>query len=204
VVEASPASTSERIRHLLDRPDRVRIDGRPLDSRALGRFYRPREFAPAWDARDGGSERAALLLRALVAAARHGLDPTRYHLDAIRGRQASANGGHTGELDLLLTGAFVGYARDVRAGRLPPGRRDPDWGIAAASFDAVATLAEGACEPTTFGARLASLLPPAKEYGRLVGALQRYREVAARGDWRVPPGAPLRPGDDDIGRVRSC
>jgi murein L,D-transpeptidase YcbB/YkuD len=198
VVEAAPASTSQRIQQLLDRPDGVRIAGQPLDSRALGRFYRPREFAPAWDARDGGSERAALLLRALVAAETHGLDPTRYHLDAIRGRQASANGGHTAELDLLLTAAFLGYARDVRAGRLPPGRRDPDWGITTASFDAVAALAEGAREPATFGARLASLPPPAKEYGRLVEALRRYREVAVRGDWpRVPPGAPLRLGDDD-------
>lgn len=199
VVEAAPASTSQRIRELLDRPDGLRIDGQSLDPRTLGRFYRPRDFAPAWDARDGGPDRAALLLRALVTAETHGLDPARYHLDAIRGRQASANGGHTGELDLLLTAAFLGYARDVRAGRVPPGRRDPDWGISAAPFDAAAALTRGVREPATFRALLASLPPPAKDYGRLVEALRRYREVAARSDWPlVPPGALLRPGDDDV------
>ena len=91
VVEAAPASTSQRIRELLDRPDGLRIDGQSLDPRALARFYRPRDFAPAWDARDGGPDRAALLLRALVTAETHGLDPARYHLDAIRGRHASSN-----------------------------------------------------------------------------------------------------------------
>ena len=199
VVAAAPASTSQRIRDLLDRPDGLRIDGQSLDPRALGRFYRPRDFAPAWDAHDGGLDRTALLLRALVTAETHGLDPARYHLDAIRGRQASSNGRHTGELDLLLTAAFLGYARDVRTGRLPPGRRDRDWGISAAPFDAVAALARDGREPATLRALLASLPPPAKDYGRLVEALRRYRAVAARDDWPLaPPGAPLRPGDADV------
>ena len=197
-VDAAPASTSQRIRELLDRPDGLRIDGQSLDPRALGRFYRPRDFAPAWDPRDGGPDRATLLLRALVTAETHGLDPARYHVDAIRARQASSNGGHAAELDLLLTAAFLGYARDVRAGRLPPGRRDPDWGIPAPPFDAVSALIQGIRQPATFPALLASLPPPGKDCGRLVEALRRYRALAARSDWpRVPPGVPLRPGDDD-------
>ncbi len=198
VAEATPASTSQRIRELLERPDGLRIDGQSLDSRALERFYRPRDFAPAWDAHDGGLDRTALLLRALATADAHGLDPGRYHLDAIRARQSSSNGGQTAELDLLLTAAFLGYARDVRAGRLAPGRRDPDWGIPAPPFDAVSALTQGVRQPATFPALLASLPPPATDYARLVEALRRYREVAARSDWPlVPPGAPLRPGDDD-------
>jgi murein L,D-transpeptidase YcbB/YkuD len=45
---------------------------------------------------------------------------------------------------------------------------------------------------------LASLPPPAPDYGRLVDALRRYRAIAAHGDWpRVDAGTPLRPGDDD-------
>ena len=193
-VEAAPTSTSQRIRELLDGPDGLRIDGQSLDPRALGRFYRPRDFAPAWDPRDGGPDRATLLLRALVTAETHGLDPARYHVDAIRARQASSNGGHAAELDLLLTAAFLGYARDVRAG---PGRRDPDWGIPAPPFDAVSALIQGIRQPATFPALLASLPPPGKDYGRLVEALRRYRALAAWSDWpRVPPGVPLRPGDD--------
>jgi murein L,D-transpeptidase YcbB/YkuD len=135
VGETTPGASSARIRDLLERADGLRIDGQPLDARALGRFYRPRDFAPAWDAPDDGRERAVSLLRALATADAHGLDPGRYRLDAIRARQSSGNGGQAAELDLLLTAAFLDYARDIRTGRLPPARRDPDWGIAAPSFD---------------------------------------------------------------------
>ena len=191
-------ATSPRIRELLERPDGLRVDGQSLDPRALGRFYRPRAFAPAWDAPDGGLDRTALLLRALATADTHGLDPGRYHLDAIRAHRSSANGGHTAELDLLLTAAFLGYAGDVRAGRVPPGRRDPDWAIPAPRFDAVSALTRGVRQPATFSALLASLPPPAPGYGRLVEALQRYRAIAERSGWPpVPSGPLLRRGDDD-------
>jgi len=107
---------------------------------------------------------------------------------------------------LLLTAAFLGYAGDVRAGRLPPGRRDPDWGIPASRFDAVAALSQGVRQPAAFRTLLASLPPPATDYARLVEALRRYRAIAARSEWPpVVPGAPLRPGDDDarIAAVRA-
>jgi murein L,D-transpeptidase YcbB/YkuD len=199
---SSPGSTSDHVRALLERPDGLHLDGWSLDARTLGRFYRPRDFAPAWDPRDGGRDRAELLLRALSTAGAHGLDRSRYPLDAIRSRQASAGDRHAGELDLLLTAAFLSYANDVRAGRLPPSRRDPDWGITGAPFDAVAALTHGARAPGAFHALLASLPPPAKDYGRLVEALRRYRKAAAR-DWPlVSPGTPLRSGEDDV-RVRA-
>jgi murein L,D-transpeptidase YcbB/YkuD len=198
LAQAASAPTSQRIRELVERPDGLRIDGQSVDARALGRFYRARDFTPAWDARDGGLDRTALLLRTLATAETHGLDPARYHRDAIRARESSSNGGHPAELDLLLTAAFLGYANDVRAGRLPPGRRDPDWGIPASRFDAVSALSQGVRQPPTFPALLASLPPPAKDYAGLVQALGRYRAIEARRDWtRVPPGAPLRAGDDD-------
>ena len=194
----APGATGPRIRALLERPEGPRIDGHALDPRALGRFYRPRDFTPAWDARDGGTDRAALLLETLATAEAHGLEPARYRLEAIRARQSSSNGGPAAELDLLLTAAFLDYANDLRTGRLPPDRRDPDWGIPAARFDAVSALSEAIRRPATFPALVASLPPPAKDYARLVEALRRYRAGAARGDWpRVPPGAPLRAGDDD-------
>ena len=62
-LEAEPtagAVSRSGIRQLLGSPDGLRIAGRSLDTRALGRFYRARDFAPAWDASDGGRERAAL------------------------------------------------------------------------------------------------------------------------------------------------
>ncbi|HEY7653492.1 MAG TPA: L,D-transpeptidase family protein [Methylomirabilota bacterium] len=197
--ESAAGSVSPRgIRELVDRPAELRIDGQRLDLRALRRFYRPRGFAPAWEGNDGGPARASLLLQALATADAHGLDPERYHLVAIRARQASAGGRRATEIELLLTDAFLRYATDVRAGRRPAGSEQVDWGIPAPPFDAVSALTQGVHRPATFATLLASLPPPMKEYRWLVEGLRRYRVIAARNGWPpVPPGALLRPGDDD-------
>ena len=192
------AVSRSSIRQLLASPDGLRIAGRSLDTRALGRFYRARDFAPAWDAGDGGPERAALLLQALASADAHGLDPGRYHLEAIRARRASADARSTSEVELLLTDAFVRYATEVRTGRRPPGYVEPDWGIPVPRFDAVSALAQALRPSVSFSEMLASLPPPAADYRRLVEALRRYRAIGARGGWpQVPAGTLLRPGDED-------
>ena len=191
-------SSRRAIREALEQPGTPRIDGRSLDRPALTRFYRPREFAPAWGAVDGGRERASRLLQALTASEAHGLRPARYHVDAIRARGAGTAAGWSVEAELLLTDAFVRYATDVRSGRRPAGFAEADWGIPAQPFDAVSALARGLREPTSWTTLLASLPPPAPEYGRLVDALRRYRAIAAHGDWPlVPAGTPLSAGDDD-------
>ena len=191
--------TRRDIREVLDRPAALRRDGPRLDLGALRRFYRARDFAPAWDAEDGGPARASLLLQALATADAHGLDPERYHLAAIRARPGRPDGPGTTELELLRTDAFLRYATDVRAGRRPAGHVPADWGIPAAPFDAVSALTQGLRRPATFGALLASLPPPAEGYRWLVEGLRRYRAIAARSGWPpVPPGAPLKPGDDDV------
>ncbi len=183
------------LRRLLASPDGLRIAGSTLDARALARFYRARDFAPAWGAGDGGRERAALLREALAGAESHGLDPARYHLAAIRARRSG--GSDAAEIELLLTDAFVRYATEIRAGRRIPGYTEPDWAIVTPRFDAVSTLTQALREPASFAAMLASLPPPASDYRALVAALGRYRALAARGGWPpVPPGTFLKPGDE--------
>jgi murein L,D-transpeptidase YcbB/YkuD len=189
------------IRQLLTSPEGLRIAGRSLDGRALGRFYRARDFSPAWETGDGGRERAALLIEALARADAHGLDPGRYHLEAIRARRASGSARSATETELLLTDAFIRYASEIRAGRRPAGYVEADWGIVAPRFDAVGALTRALREPAGFAAVLASLPPPGPDYRALVAALGRYRAIAARGGWPpVPPGTYLRPGDEE-GRV---
>jgi L,D-transpeptidase YcbB len=186
------------LRRLLASPDGLRIAGSTLDARALGRFYRTRDFAPAWGAGDGGRERAALLLEALAGAESHGLDPARYHLAAIRARRSGGSARDAAEIELLLTDAFVRYATEIRAGRRTPGYTEPDWAIVTPRFDAVSTLTQALREPASFAAMLASLPPPASDYRALVTALGRYRALAARGGWPpVPPGTFLKPGDEE-------
>jgi murein L,D-transpeptidase YcbB/YkuD len=186
------------LRRLLASPDGLRIAGSTLDARALGRFYRTRDFAPAWGAGDGGRERAALLLEALAGAESHGLDPARYHLAAIRARRSGGSARDAAEIELLLTDAFVRYATEIRAGRRIPGYTEPDWAIVTPRFDAVSTLTQALREPGGFAATLAALPPPASDYRALVAALGRYRALAARGGWPpVPPGTFLKPGDEE-------
>lgn len=186
------------LRRLLASPDGLRIAGSTLDARALGRFYRTRDFAPAWGAGDGGRERAALLLEALAGAESHGLDRARYHLAAIRARRSGGSARDAAEIELLLTDAFVRYATEIRAGRRTPGYTEPDWAIVTPRFDAVSTLTQALREPASFAAMLASLPPPASDYRALVAALGRYRTLAARGGWPpVPPGTFLKPGDEE-------
>ena len=189
------------IRRLLTGPEGLRIAGQSLDRQALARFYRAREFSPAWDVGDGGRERAALLLQALERADTHGLDPRRYHLEAIRARRTSGSARSATEIELLLTDAFVRYAIEIRTGRRPAGYVEADWGIVAPRFDAVGALTRALHEPAGFSAVLASLPPPGPDYRALVVALGRYRALAARGGWPpVPPGTYLKPGDEE-GRV---
>lgn len=197
--EPTAGSVTQRgIRELLDRPAELRIDAARLDVRALRRFYRPRNFLPAWDGSHGGIERASLLLQALATADAHGLDPERYHLQAIRARQPHAGGRSTIEMEVLLTDAFLRYATDIRSGRRLAGELPEDWGILAPPFDAVTALTQGVRRAATFAALLASLPPPMEDYRRLVEGLRRYRAIAARDGWPlVPPGALLKPGDDD-------
>ena len=51
--EAGAASRGA-VREALERPGALRIDGQSLDRPALLRFYRTRDFAPAWSAGDAG------------------------------------------------------------------------------------------------------------------------------------------------------
>jgi murein L,D-transpeptidase YcbB/YkuD len=192
------AASRSDLRRLLAGPDGLRIAGRALDARALGRFYRTRDFAPAWGAGDGGRERAALLLEAMAVADSHGLDPARYHLAAIRARRSGGSARDAVEIELLLTDAFVRYATEIRVGRRIPGYAEPDWAIVTPRFDAVSTLTQALREPAGFAAVLASLPPPAPDYRALVAALGRYRALAARGGWPpMPAGTFLRPGDEE-------
>ncbi len=197
--EPDPGTVSRSdIQRLLASPDGLRIAGTTLDARALGRFYRARDFAPAWGPGGGGRERGALLVEALASAETHGLEPGRYHLEAIRARRSSGSARDAIEVELLLTDAFVRYATEIRAGRRIPGYTEPDWAIVAPRFDAVSALTQSLREPGSFAAALASLPPPAPDYRALVAALGRYRALAARGGWPpMPPGALLKPGDEE-------
>ena len=169
----------------------LRVDGRELRRGALRGVYRARAFAPIWTADPAGLERAAVLLRALGAAALHGLEPEDYHVEAIGRRVLVAEAPRAVDRELLLTDALLRYAGDLRVGRVRPGEVDRDWAIVPPPFDAAVELAR-ALDADALPTWLGRLAPARPEYAALVEALARHR---AAGGWpAVLPGESLRLG----------
>jgi murein L,D-transpeptidase YcbB/YkuD len=155
----------------------------------LLRFYRGRDFRPAWIETSGVSLETADMVELLRRAPLEGLSAERYHVASIDDRLASpADEVHLAQLDLLLTDAWLTYAREVCVGRVQPKAVDPQWRIARQPFDAVAAL-EQALVQRKLVKSLDALAPPHEGYRRLRVALARYRSVERHGGWpEVGPG----------------
>jgi murein L,D-transpeptidase YcbB/YkuD len=209
---APPATATEvmgpvpaEVQDLLQRGDTLRVDGREITVAPLARFYRAREFAPAWGPDGDGLRRAELTLETLGRADDHGLAASDYVSIALRRRAQPATGVEAAERELLLTDALLRYAADVRGGRIRPAAAQPDWGIPERPPPDLAAGLAAAIEGDSLQAWLAALPPPHAGYARLVEALRRYRVVADRGGWPViPPGPPRAAGstDDRLARLR--
>ena len=164
------------------------IDGEGIHSgQALQHFYRTRDYAPAWIDVTGVALQATDVLERLRRAWIEGLEPARYHVAAIETLvQHASDVEQLAQLDLLLSDAFLSYARDVREGRVRPAHVDPTWRITAESFDYAAAL-ETALAEQTAAATLDTMPPPHEGYRRLRVALARYNAVERRGGWPVLP-----------------
>lgn len=179
---------SDLLRHLVAVAPIAGIDGETVNSRAdLQRFYRLRDYAPAWIEETGVTLQAADVLERLRRAWIDGLEPARYHPDAIEALISSAEDVvQLAQLDLLLTDAFLSYARDVRKGRVLPQQVDPAWRIPAEPFDYPQALAE-ALSSRNVAATLDAMAPEHEGYRRLRVALARYHALERRGGWPTLP-----------------
>ena len=141
-------------------------------------FYSRRDFQPAWtDTSD--QQEAATDVRAVLAHAHdQGLRDSEYAVS----RNGGSRGKDAAQFEIALTGAVLRYARDVRAGRLPPGSVFEDVELPAKTFDAAAELNE-ALEQHSLDVFFAGLPPAHPEYRRLMAALARYRGIADAGGW---------------------
>lgn len=185
-------------------PLSITVAGDKLASaRLLSRFYTQRLFWPAWSDNDGSVALGEVLLQALRDAEHEGLNPKEYHLVRLEKLLAEIRQGQSqylpplptslATLDLLLSDAFLTYAR-----HLADGRSNPDRPLAGAhsgeSGPALETRLQWALETQNIAATLNALLPPQPEYARLRQALMHYRRAVAAGGWPPLP-AGLRKGD---------
>ncbi|MGE0826647.1 MAG: murein L,D-transpeptidase [Candidatus Binatia bacterium] len=173
----------------------------------LMRFYQGRAYQPAWSRDSTLSLQVDSLVSALRAADQQGLIPGEYHLadiekllQAIRGNQEvllPLAPEQLGDLDLLLTDAFLTYSSHLWFGRVNPAVANGAWGVKRPARDFVGLLQQ-ALATQSVTAILQSLTPSLAAYRKLQEALAAYRMRARAGGWPVlPPGQTLHPGDQD-------
>jgi murein L,D-transpeptidase YcbB/YkuD len=159
---------------------------RICDAAGLRTFYARREHRPAWDARS-----TTALLTAIDSLAEEGLEPNRYHREALLRLPPDA------ERDVLATDAFLTAATHLSQGVVDPQFARPPWCALPPKID-VAALLQSALDDGTIEETLARVTVRHEGYVRLRKALAAYSELARNGGWPiVPKGRMLRLGDDD-------
>ena len=193
----------------------LKVAGEPIHAvTELPRFYRARIFGPAWTAGPDMAA-AAKLVNALRSSEREGLRPQDYHLETIESLLTSVRAGSAkpgapsspslllpqvlGDLDLLLTDAFLIYGAHLVSGRIDPESFDPEWHAVRREVDLVERL-EHALSTGTPYKTLMDLRPADPGYGRLRAALDRYRGLD---DWLPILGeGPIEAGDVRLEALR--
>ena len=151
-------------------------------------FYAGRNFRLAWSGGSGPLGRAEALVDALRRAKSEGLDPQSYGLAAAeRALARCRTAGHANadwliDLDLLLSNAFLGFAKDLHGGRVHPASIHSQWKQPVPKVN-LASLLQTALELNQIKHNLERLRPTLPGYARLRGALARYRSAAADGGW---------------------
>jgi murein L,D-transpeptidase YcbB/YkuD len=162
---------------------------------ALRRFYKERDYRPAW-LKDGTLRPSAhALLAAVDGLGVHGLEPERYAPNPAElaafdsGREAWPTA--LADRDLRLSFVLLRAAHDLLEGRLSPRGASAYWAAApVAEIDGprVLRVAAERQEPDTV---LGALSPAHSQYRALLDALDRHRALALAGGWPPLPELPL-------------
>lgn len=188
---AQAESAGEFIRLKLTRPVMVHSPSK------VKRFYKSRNYAPAWSGETGALRPGAgSLLSALRDSELEGLRPEYYRLRAMealvaRTKETTPAPVETlSALDIMLTDAFFTYGSDLMSGRVGPEMSKAER--ASEDADLMKALSEALDGKCSVAEALRGLLPQHPAYGRLRAALFLYRTMAP---WpSVPPGPPLARG----------
>ena len=139
-------------------------------------------------------DQAALLIEALGAADRQGIDPQPYRIgEAARLLQAS-DPVLRGQGAAQLRASALTYASAQHGGRVERRFFRKEWAIRPAPYDANAEF-NAALSAGRLAEWIAGLPPPDPRYARLVAAYARYEALAAGGGWPTVAVRPsLKPG----------
>ena len=193
-----PAAMADAMDSARDAAFRQGVAEAAGDDRELAAFYRETGYRAVWTGEDASHlARRSALLRALGDASLHGLPAGRYDRAGLLARMADIRSSRElGELEVALSRAYLGYARDVRSGVLVPRRVVADIKREMprrAARDLLADMLQG--EPR---AVLRALPPQTNEYRRLMKERLRLAAQIAEGGWGPTVRAgKLTPGSTD-------
>ncbi len=152
-------------------------------------FYQGRSYVPAWHHKQRLSKHAKDLLQAISKIDELGLDPSRYHHDAISTTQDLV------ARELLLTDAYILYVTHIVGTNDDPRLKKLMWQRRGDEANVVYLLEEG-LRSRSLKKHLSHLYPKESGHKKLQELLTKYRKIAARGGWSyVSPGGILRVGD---------
>jgi murein L,D-transpeptidase YcbB/YkuD len=159
----------------------------------LATFYQEHAYRHVWTG--DGALAGALedLLRAIEESAEHGLDPARYHAQALKAALQSKRA--TLAAELLASDAFLTQVRHRAAGVVNPADIDPEWQLARDAVDAPALLSRLVESGGAPGALLGGLWPRHREYGALLTERRRILRLPESDGVVVPPGPALKLAD---------
>jgi len=178
---------------------------RVASQEVVPRIYEARDYSLLWTKPGSVSQ----LLAAIVSSYEEGLDPDDYHLRELRhlldergAVRMPESPVERGDVDLVLTDAFVRLELHLRFGKVDPVVVDATWDFlrdraGTAMTDEVTRMA-AAVETETVGEFLAAARPKHVAYAPMKAELARLRVIEAAGGWPVVPAGPtLHPGDFD-------
>jgi murein L,D-transpeptidase YcbB/YkuD len=173
------------------------------------RFYEKNGYTPVWVSAKGVAPRAQELEAARQGVLADGLDPSSYDLkpaeplqpregrswNPLRRRVPAAQ---LAEAEVRYAAAYLKLASDLLVGRVEPAKVDPHW-FGQYRLSAPERLLERAVATKSVEASLSELVPRHPQYATLRQAMQRYRDIAARGGW--PTG--FKPAPVDAAALRA-
>ena len=165
----------------------------------LEKIYNERNYESLW--RDG--EHIFSFYNSLAGADLEGLNFEDYHGEEID-RLLSAGDldeDEAARLDLLLSDAFLSYARHLYYGKLDPRELNEFWGVKKEEKD-LASLLKNTIEKGNFEEVLEGLKPNHQVYRDLKTSLAEYEKLKEENGVvnKIPEGELINPGDKD-GRI---
>lgn len=172
------------------------------DSSSVSSFYRTNGYQAIWTGADQESKlRRKALFRALEEASVHGLpDQTDVIADLMTQLKSVKTTRDLGQVEALMSKAFVEYARDMKTGLLVPSRIDD--GMVRKKTKLEADVLLSGLQNNQPAAYMRALVPNSSQYRSLMREKQRLERIALNGGWgKSVLNGKYEPGDTGEGVV---